>query len=75
MEELVAIVDQVPDRLESPPVDPVVENVPDKEGTGPPYVMLAAFAVAVTARGLIVRAVEFPDAWVMLKSPATAPLL
>ena len=53
MEELVAVVDQVPDRFVRPPVGPVVENVPDKDGTVPPYVMLAVFAVAVTGRAVI----------------------
>ena len=53
MEAPVAVVVQVVDRFANPPVGPVVESVPDKEGTVPPYVMLAAFAVAVTGRPVI----------------------
>ena len=67
--------------LASPPVGPVAERVPERDGTGPPYVMEALFSIAVTESGMIVQipklATDPALIWVMsrAKVPETESLI
>ena len=55
---------QAVDMLEAPAVAPT--KVPDRVGIAPPEETEVGVAVAVTAKGVIVRAIPFPEAGVIV---------